>query len=367
MFCVPLSALRSDCPSSRQVLLVGGVYQSILKRSGSCPLRNLSRSQESKKCARCNLHQRISLEVSEGVHKMHSYYSPRFALLLESVRLYLSHFLDYSSSSRTELMAPWRSEAMHEMYPNHSLHLSPAPELRWRAPTGVSRDICVRTSECTLREPRLWEALHAMYMDLVLPTAPPTRSLPTLVRRVFRLECAALLAAVTLYCGFTARPCLVTRGRTVPDLHQGLIRRVRLGVPRNAQIPMHGRSEGCRSAARTQRRRKDATPSARMAGRAREDLISGIAMGRNTWPDLKFAPDAFLEESTLGGQDSCEVRCVRDVSRTRAGRRAAVLTRCLFGATGIAASKNALSIQERGLARGAGAVLERRIPCLTAK
>ncbi|KAJ7472466.1 hypothetical protein FB451DRAFT_1398676 [Mycena latifolia] len=41
-----------------------------------------------------------------------------------------------------------------------------------------------------------------------------------------------------LYCGFTVRLRLVTRGRTVPDLPQELVRRVRLGVRWKAQKSM---------------------------------------------------------------------------------------------------------------------------------
>ncbi|KAJ7443425.1 hypothetical protein FB451DRAFT_1437411 [Mycena latifolia] len=89
--------------------------------------------------------------------------------------------------------------------------------------------------------------------------------------------------------------------------------------------------------------RSDGGTRARGSASAQLDLISGIAMGRNTWPDLKFVPDTFSRdltlrlryqgESTLGGQDSCEVRCVRDVPRTRTVHPAAILTRLRRGDT----------------------------------
>ncbi|KAJ7429838.1 hypothetical protein FB451DRAFT_1575266 [Mycena latifolia] len=80
---------------------------------------------------------------------------------------------------------------------------------------------------------------------------------------------AALRAALMLYCGFTARLRLVALGRVALFLHQGLVRRVRLGVPRNAKALVCAGSEGGESGVRVQRHCTDTGRSPRRAGCAR--------------------------------------------------------------------------------------------------
>ncbi|KAJ7461415.1 hypothetical protein FB451DRAFT_1404648 [Mycena latifolia] len=145
---------------------------------------------------------------------------------------------------------------MHAIHLHHSPRFSPLPDyirLRWR---------------------ELSEALHAVDMCLLPPNAPhpqvfshiisssSVETFPTtreshggLARHTDKF-----IAPLMLYCGSTTRPCLVTRGRTVPDLHPGLARHVvrvleRLGVPRNAKALVRDaeRSEGGMRARKVQR------------------------------------------------------------------------------------------------------------------
>ncbi|KAJ7455153.1 hypothetical protein FB451DRAFT_1516876 [Mycena latifolia] len=142
---------------------------------------------------------------------------------------------------------------------------------------------------------------------------------------------AALRAALTLYCGFKMRLRLVALGRAVPYLHQGLVQRVRLGVPRNAQalVTVSDASHG-----------RDSEYTGRSDGgaraRVRECVVSNV--GRSfrvsqrlriyTRPGLlEFAPAGAAVSiprrervrARKGRVAACdEARCVRDVPRTRA-------------------------------------------------
>ncbi|KAJ7472508.1 hypothetical protein FB451DRAFT_1175253 [Mycena latifolia] len=118
------------------------------------------------------------------------------------------------------------------------------------------------------------------------------------------------IAPLMLYCGSTTRPCLVTRGRTVPDLHPGLARRVvrvleRLGVPRNAKALVCAGSEGRRSLGRCQMRHADATPSARRAGCARA-RFSECAVSKSAGAAASISRrERIRARSALDGEGSC--------------------------------------------------------------
>ncbi|KAJ7455191.1 hypothetical protein FB451DRAFT_1184517 [Mycena latifolia] len=226
----PLSALRSDCPSSRQVVLAGRVYQSVLKSSrrescvfdapnsainGCCILTKalvatadalkIARVQE---CARFDLHQMsknaADLFRCEHLGIFSTLHRPTAAQPLAQKRTYLvkgfrgdaynafilpAILLPPNAAPKLERMLLWRSEVMYAMHLNHSPRFSPPPDhirLRWRA-AGVPGEICVANirvySTCTrnmsplrafglfqagssISDSKLSEAICAMHITL---------------------------------------------------------------------------------------------------------------------------------------------------------------------------------------------------------
>ncbi|KAJ7435758.1 hypothetical protein FB451DRAFT_1571328 [Mycena latifolia] len=245
---------------------------------------------------------------------MHSYYSPRFSL-------------------PSNYMIPyWNAENVYTVVPNEASAsmalgddacnasqsfpalLAAANDIRlsWRAPAGVSREICAANDaeySTSIKDvsplggapsARLFHAefsthyfmalggdFRDVYLSFVAERAAHTlcgdplnafKSHGGLARHTDESTARQRAALIILYCGFTGLVCGFWR----------------LGVPRNTQNAMPARSEGYRSGARGQRRRTDATLSARACAREGQRvcsfqvgaLISSIAVCTTTRPDL---------------------------------------------------------------------------------
>ncbi|KAJ7455194.1 hypothetical protein FB451DRAFT_1373329 [Mycena latifolia] len=222
-------------------------------------------------------------------------------ITLQERRTRLHCAVPCNSFIRTKSKLPWRSEAMHELYLNHSVRFSPAPDdigLRWRAPAGVSRNGCVtnvRVYSTSIKDAsplstfglfhadyfmlylgpltlKLSEALHAVDMCFFPPNAPPTSSLYHAFLRltehlVFNhIISSRPLANVSRYS--TRSLAELFRGANVkqlcgdlsntPESHGGPARHtyesiaalMRLGVRRNAKALVCAASETRRSMAR---------------------------------------------------------------------------------------------------------------------